>query len=95
MVLTRSQARSRAQEARNPSALQIGKYFRFMDLPPEIRNRVYRFAAIDSGPSKLSTLSLPALAATSKTVRDESFPVFFAESQFEVAIGTNPAVTRR
>ncbi|KAK4543985.1 hypothetical protein LTR36_004759 [Oleoguttula mirabilis] len=67
--------------------------FRFLDLPPELRNRVYTFhlatAANDGKIYDLTSLKEPAIAAVSQLVRQESLPIFFTEAAFELYVGAD------
>lgn len=77
----------------NPSSLtSLDPAFRFLDLPPEIRNRIYSYVIL--GPTGTLTLNLanfkePAITAVSHQVRNESLPVMFAECNFNIVVGSN------
>jgi hypothetical protein len=71
---------------------------RFFTLPPELRNKIYRYALVRDEPIKVHFevnqrgrrgrrcrfTMLPALATVSKQVRLESQRIFFEENQFEI-----------
>lgn len=65
--------------------------FRFTELPPELRNRVY-FHLIDTTDSKehnLAELTEPAICAVSQQLRNEFLPVFFAEANFYLVVASD------
>ena len=64
--------------------------FRLLELPAEMRNRIYSHALCTNGePLELAQLRSPALIAVNKQVRQESMPIFFAETTFIVSTTTN------
>jgi len=66
--------------------------FRFLDLPPEISNRIYAYAVQngnESGTRNLASFNEPAITAVCRQVRFESLPVLFADCTFEVVVGSN------
>ncbi|PIB02976.1 hypothetical protein CB0940_11667 [Cercospora beticola] len=66
--------------------------FRFLDLPAEIRNRIYSyyFAASDTKPQyNLVNYRDPPITLACKQLRRESLPIFFSECTFLLTIGAN------
>ncbi|OKL59229.1 hypothetical protein UA08_05669 [Talaromyces atroroseus] len=57
--------------------------FRLMDLPPELRNMIYRLAVVRKT-GKCYTLVPPALAQVSKDIRTEVLPIFYGENSFYI-----------
>lgn len=66
------------------------KAFRFLALPAEIRDIIYREALVPRTPKGIKepvcTLAHPPLARVSKQLRAESLPVFYGENQFFINI---------
>lgn len=61
--------------------------FRFMELPPELRNVVYSFLIPDRAPVLWSPLrksrsSSPSITSVARQIRSESLPIFYARSLF-------------
>lgn len=62
-----------------------GEQTTFLDLPPEIRNRIYAliphqaWLSVNSAPAKLKQ---PALAAVNRQLRAESLAVFYSQNKF-------------
>ena len=58
------------------------KCFRLLDLPPELRARIYEYAFADESPEEVDLIQIeshlpwPALTAVSRLVRQESVPCF-------------------
>ncbi|KAK5121103.1 hypothetical protein LTR85_005587 [Meristemomyces frigidus] len=78
MVATRSAVgRAQAAAVKQASTIVDVETFRFLDLPPQIRNCVYTFHLH------------PTIAAVSILVRQESLALFFAETPFEVYVGAD------
>jgi hypothetical protein len=63
--------------------------FRFLDLPPELRNHVYAYAMASTKMHDLRDVREPALAAVSVQVRNEVLPIFFAESCFSIVVASD------
>ncbi|KAF2169248.1 hypothetical protein M409DRAFT_20472 [Zasmidium cellare ATCC 36951] len=63
--------------------------FRLLDLPPEVRNRVYSYALVTPLARDLSYFTLPPLSLTSRQIRHETLPILFVESPFRLIIGSN------
>ncbi|KAK3618129.1 hypothetical protein LTR56_024847 [Elasticomyces elasticus] len=59
------------------------RYFRLLDLPPELREYIYAYATVTQDPRPLEWLTLPVLALVSKQVRAEVLPQFFAQQLYE------------
>lgn len=76
---------------------EIKQPFRFMDLPPEMRNRVYaHYVAISGGDGthaactyNLADFKTPTIAQVSRQLRTEALPAFFAEASFYVTMPCN------
>ncbi|KAK5168802.1 uncharacterized protein LTR77_006111 [Saxophila tyrrhenica] len=66
--------------------------FRFLDLPPELRNRVYGYATAgqDGSTRRLAsrTLKPPAITRVSQLVRQESMPVYFDVNSSVIEVTT-------
>lgn len=58
---------------------------RFLDLPPELRIRVYEYH-FASMPPKLRPCSQPPITKTSKLARGETLPMFYGTFDFELLI---------
>ena len=78
--IRRSCNRYRQMEREPPSSSRL------LELPAELRNRIYCYAVVSdtSVPVGANSFSEPALLATSKQIRDEASPVFYAENSFNV-----------
>lgn len=67
------------------------KTFRFLALPPEIRNMIYREALIPRSPKGIQkdvrALAHPPLARVSKQLRAESLPILYGDNSFSIRIG--------
>ncbi|KAF7191024.1 hypothetical protein HII31_07648 [Pseudocercospora fuligena] len=63
--------------------------FRFLDLPPELRDRVYSFVTSDLGSQSLAFFKPPPITRVSKAVRSESLAVLFAEGITHVIVGSD------
>lgn len=71
-----------------------------MDLPPEIRDRIYGYAVLPRNPLGArfpAQLKEPAITAVSTQVRQEALPVFYADSPVDIVIVANvcEAFTKR
>lgn len=68
----------------------IQKPFRFMDLPPEIRVIIYRFAIVHKSNhhwnSTCYTLVPPSIARVSQKTRIEVLPIFYGENSFDIGM---------
>ncbi|KAK4503289.1 hypothetical protein PRZ48_006717 [Zasmidium cellare] len=78
---------------------------RFMNLPPELRNRIYEFAVIDSKPIDLvepdptrksrcrrsNKTVQPPLTLVCRQLRHEVLPIFYALNTFKVTVCANTA----
>lgn len=68
---------------------QCNGHFRFLDLPAEIRNKIYAFIAKVQGDDDyhyLDRVRLPNITKVSSQIRTEALPVFFESSQFEIFV---------
>ncbi|KAF7197848.1 hypothetical protein HII31_00937 [Pseudocercospora fuligena] len=67
--------------------------FRFMQLPPELRGRVYTCVFENERNWEngllLATLKLPSITRASKTIRKEALPQFYAEAPIHIPICAN------
>ncbi|KAF7197818.1 hypothetical protein HII31_00907 [Pseudocercospora fuligena] len=81
----RLEAKSAAREIAAKS-----KAFRFMDLPAELRNRIYAFTFQNEknfGEQRsLALLATPAITRVSKQIRQETLPLFFATTSFRLDV---------
>lgn len=64
--------------------------FRFLDLFPEVRNRIYTIVV--AGSYDLTNFATPAIARASQQLRAEVLPVLFAEGDFHVKMVSNITV---
>lgn len=63
--------------------------FRFVDLPPELRNEIYYFALGERqtssepyGPTTCSALAPPALTRTNRQIRNEILGLYYSQNRF-------------
>lgn len=63
--------------------------FRLLDLPPEIRNRVYSFAVSSQEPLSLAKVKLAPEMSLSRQLRSETLPILFATNTFTSTIRSN------
>ncbi|KAK5115155.1 hypothetical protein LTR85_009913 [Meristemomyces frigidus] len=70
-----------------------GPPFRFVDLPAEIRNNIYRIVVRGSGALRIRNFNPPAITRASKQLRAESLPVFFDVNTFVAEIKTKWTLT--
>ncbi|KAK5168788.1 uncharacterized protein LTR77_006097 [Saxophila tyrrhenica] len=73
------------------------KIFPIMDLPPELRNNIYRHVFSDSIPEpiKLKAIRLPPLLSVSNIIRVEALSVFFYEETFTTTVRSNWCIRSR
>lgn len=67
-------------------------HFRFMDLPAEIRNRVYSHALPGTSNTysrRVADFRFPAITRVSRQTRQEALPLLFADTNFIFSVGTN------
>ncbi|EME82788.1 uncharacterized protein MYCFIDRAFT_80393, partial [Pseudocercospora fijiensis CIRAD86] len=78
---------TRPQEEATPTC----KTFRFLDLPAELRNRIYSYAFSGDPTPKysLAKFQYPPIALVCKQMRSESLPILFSECHFILTIGSN------
>ncbi|KAK5127539.1 hypothetical protein LTR85_006879 [Meristemomyces frigidus] len=62
--------------------------FRFFDLPPELRNRIYRFALVENASVRIERTGYarPPLLRTSRQIRAESLSIYYSENKFTVSM---------
>lgn len=71
-------------------------FHQLLDLPPELRNRIYSFVFESYPEIRLrSRVRQPPLALVSRTLRGETLPKFYAECQFKVDLTCRPLYTRQ
>lgn len=66
--------------------------FRLEDLPAEMRNKIYSFAAMNEQKTErvnLADHALPTITRASQQLRRESISVFYAATPFVIGINTN------
>ncbi|KAK7987186.1 hypothetical protein PG996_006213 [Apiospora saccharicola] len=63
--------------------------FRFLDLPPELRNEIYYFALGEHqtssepyGPTTCTALAPPALTRTNRQIRNETLGLYYSQNRF-------------
>lgn len=82
-------------ERSNPKLLMsrlevICTHFRFLDLPPEVRNRIYSFLLPNGGRCKLGAAQTdrekasgyPPITKVSRQIRQEALPIFYHATTF-------------
>lgn len=80
-----------APAARNP--------FRFLDLPPELRNRVYELALHEQDPEPVTfthgdiNKHQPALAYVSQQLRDEALDIWYGCNKFTLIVRVSASYT--
>ena len=69
---------------------------RLLDLPPELRNSIYRLALRNIRPIKPLTGRPPALVQANKQIRAEATSIYYAENTFSIALTacTATAITK-
>lgn len=70
--------------------------FRFMDLPPELRNRIYAYTIpmntwVIVGPVRRASTGLPSITSVSRQVREESLPLAYHRGIF--MLDFRPSIT--
>lgn len=68
----------------------ISTSFRFLDLPAELRNRIYGFYLAECGtvvikPYEKKTTGYPPITKVSRQTRSEVLPLFYASATFELS----------
>ena len=98
-----------AARSRNPRPWQAAtrriltrsqtKVFRLLDLPAEMRNEVYQYAATSLGHEgkiiDLKDLAIPPELSLSKQYRTEALPFYFSTNHFKFRVISNYCVFRR
>lgn len=69
---------------------EMSTHFRFLDLPAELRIRIYSFVLtthdrIVMRPSYKRTTKYPDITKTSHQIREEVLPIFYSSTTFELA----------
>jgi hypothetical protein len=77
----------------------ISTSFRFLDLPPELRNQIYSFVLRDSqvilSPGTKKTTGYPVITKVSRQIRNEALELFYAKTTFELSfVVCTPAVSK-
>lgn len=80
---------NKKRPVRNTSRIWVPQVFRFLDLPSEVRNEVYEYFIRKDSILRLRCFKLPAICRTSRQLRQESLPLFFARNHFVVEVRTN------
>ena len=59
-----------------------------VELPPELRNKVYRYVLLSEGPVHVGATGFmePPLLMTAKQIRQEASSIFYKENEFDVLI---------
>ncbi|KAF7191020.1 hypothetical protein HII31_07644 [Pseudocercospora fuligena] len=90
------QSGSRQQHDHSTAAIESDadkrSIFRFLDLPPELRNNVYEYCMPDDETMRdrdLATLQLPSITRVCRQLRQESMGYMFQNRAFELCVGTN------
>lgn len=76
-----------ASDASSPTS-DAPTSFRFLDLLPELRNRIYSIALQTHKSRDISCYRTPRVTLVSKQVRQETLPLFYS-SNFRVLVGCN------
>ena len=74
-----------AQATLEPQPTQVTSRCRFMELPPELRIRIYTFLLAKDKPLQLwptANITEPVLLGVSKVVRREASPVYYKQNSF-------------
>ena len=89
-------------ERSNPALLMrcleiLCSQFRFMDLPPELRNMIYKHTVagnerVTIQPNSEKITGYPAIVQVSSQIRSEALPVFYSTADFLISIGKTPEV---
>jgi hypothetical protein len=77
-------ALSREEVVEDPR-LNTEEPFPFMDLPTEIRVRIYQYALVRQRRLHLEVMRTPALACVSKQIRQECLPTFLRVNSFQAS----------
>ena len=59
---------------------------RFLDLPPEIRNSIYRFCLVNGDVVITKDLQAPALLSTCRQIRCETLQLWYVANKFKIRI---------
>ncbi|KAK4503699.1 hypothetical protein PRZ48_004614 [Zasmidium cellare] len=73
----------------SPGGNRDKKPFRLLDLPPELRTRIYSYAFTTRKFRDFSVFYFPSLTLASRQLRQESLPVLFADTNFRFAVGSD------
>ncbi|KAK5127893.1 hypothetical protein LTR85_005010 [Meristemomyces frigidus] len=70
--------------AENPAILRS----RFLERPPELRNRIYRFALVNDEPVQLlgAACEQPALLKAGRQLRREAISIYYSDNTFRIKI---------
>jgi hypothetical protein len=93
-IMTRVPATERSDARQLMHRLEMmSTHFRFLDLPPELRNQIYRLVCANCNRYKLWQLAkklqhkiqavgYPTITKISSQIRAEALPIFYASSEF-------------
>jgi hypothetical protein len=71
-------------------AVTDGPPFRFMDLPAEIREMIYRHALCEGMIIQRTRRSFPSLLSVCSLIRKEASPIYFRVSRFALKLQPQP-----
>lgn len=74
------------------------KLFRLLDLPAEVRIRLYHYQALslsNAVPMDLGFVDLPPSLSLNRQTREEALPVFFSSNRFKITVGSNWCVRNK
>lgn len=67
------------------------KRLSFLDLPAEIRNKIYRRSLVKKRwPDRIKGLIQPPLTLVNRQIRSEALPVYYGSNRFSLTIPTKP-----
>ena len=69
-------------------------FHRFLDLPAELRNRVYEFY-VEDFPRTLKLPTKPPLSRTCRLLCQEVLPIFYANLEFEIHLSQNALSSKK
>jgi hypothetical protein len=68
----------------------------FMELSPELRDMVYKFAIQDDNPKNIARVcpKTPAICRLNHQIRDETLPIFFRATRQNIIVSAKPGRSR-